>query len=135
MKRLIIVIISIAISIIFVDIPKYEELNNLAIIDAIGIEKENDTVRLVLREIVPLKDDNGIKYDYIYYKSNAQTVKEALIRIKKNTKKKVYLERCSYLVLDSNYSEDIKTTLHINPKIIYHRTDNVLDFVKRIGKK
>ena len=135
MKRLIIILIIIILSIIIIDIPKYEELNNLAIIDAIGIEKDNDTVKIILREIVPLKDDNGIKYDYIYYKNSANTVKNALIKIKKNTNKKIYLDRCNYLVLDSNYTEDIKAILHINPKIIYHRTNNILNYIKKSEKK
>ena len=133
MKKILIIVVILVVSLLFIDIPKYEELNNLAIIDAIGIENDNGMVKLILRELIPTKDDNGIEYNYVYYNSKADTVEEAYKKIKKSTKKRVYLDRCSYLILDNNYTDDVKKKLNIHPVVIYHRADSVIDFVKRIG--
>ena len=64
MKNTIILFIILFIFSLFVKLPKYKELNNLKIIDKITIECDN----YILREIIPNKDNNGIEYEYKYYK-------------------------------------------------------------------
>ena len=55
----------------FVKIPKYKELNHLKIIDKITINCDG----VILREVIPSKDNNGIKYKYKYYKEKKITNK------------------------------------------------------------
>lgn len=67
MKKIILLII-ILIPLLFIKIPKYKELNHLIIIEKIGFDCSNNTI--YLKEIIPLKDDNGIEYKYIIHKYN-----------------------------------------------------------------
>ena len=62
MKKYILIIILIILS-CFIKIPKYKELNHLKVIDKIVI----DCDETILREIIPMRDDNGIEYKYRYY--------------------------------------------------------------------
>ena len=64
MKNTIIIFVILFIFSLFVKLPKYKELNHLKIIDKITITC--DTYKL--REVIPTKDDNGIEYEYKYYK-------------------------------------------------------------------
>ena len=43
--------------------PDYVELNDLAIIRGIGVSCQEE-VSLYLQEIIPIKGDSGISYDY-----------------------------------------------------------------------
>ena len=63
MKKILILIIIIIGTYLLLDIPKYIELNDLKIIDRITINCDN----IILREIIPVKDDNSIEYKYKYY--------------------------------------------------------------------
>ena len=76
----------------FIEIPKYNELNNLAIIDKINIKCIDNEYIVTLREVIPLKDDNGIKYDYKYYKDTGNNINDIISNIDKNTKKVIYLK-------------------------------------------
>ena len=130
MKKLIIIIIFIIIGLL-IKIPKYEELNNLAIINTIAINNKNGKVTLILKEIVPKKNDNGIDYDYTYYKSTSNSIDKALVNIKSKTKKKIYLQKCKYLILDKTTSENIINKLNIKPKYIIHTHKNINTYIKR----
>lgn len=85
MKKILILIIIIIGTYLLLDIPKYIELNDLKIIDRITINCDN----IILREIIPVKDDNSIEYKYKYYNkiSNKFYYKKAKI-INKCKKKK-----------------------------------------------
>ncbi|MBQ9019103.1 MAG: hypothetical protein IJ097_02165 [Bacilli bacterium] len=63
MKNTIILFIILFIFSLFVKLPKYRELNNLKIIDKLIIKCD----KVILREIVPTRDDNGIEYEYKYH--------------------------------------------------------------------
>lgn len=60
--RKIMLLLLILIPLLFIKIPKYKELNNLNIITDIGIDCKNNTI--YLKEIIPVKDDDGIEYKY-----------------------------------------------------------------------
>ena len=64
MKKTIILFIILFIFSLFVKLPKYRELNDLKIIDRITIKCDY----IVLREVIPNKDDSSIEYNYKYYK-------------------------------------------------------------------
>ena len=68
MKRLLLFIIILVGAFIF-KIPKYVELNNLAIIEGIGIEHLDNKYTIYLKEIIPKKKENGIIYEYKFYQS------------------------------------------------------------------
>lgn len=86
MKKIIVLIIIIVIG--FMNIPNYNELNNIIIIDKIII-KEND---VILREKYLTKEDNIIKYEYrnYYYKS------KSLDEICKDNKN-FYIDKAKYI--------------------------------------
>lgn len=116
MKRIIILILLLSITLM---IPKYTELNHLIIIDGIGIEKENDIYTIYLREIIPIKDNNSIKYEYKYYKEKDNDINKAINKINDKTNKKLYLEKIKFLVTNSNDYKSLK----IKFKNIYKTND------------
>ena len=116
MKRIIILILLLSISLM---IPKYTELNHLIIIDGIGIEKENDIYTIYLREIIPIKDNNSIKYEYKYYKEKDNDINKAINKVNDKTNKKLYLDKIKFLVTNSNDYKSLK----IKFKNIYKTND------------
>lgn len=67
-KILIICFIGVLFSLLF-NLPEYRELNNLIIINEIGLECDsNDLKTIYLKEIIPEKDDSGIEYKYKIHK-------------------------------------------------------------------
>ena len=53
-------IIFLLIPLLFINIPPYIELNNLAIIEEIGIKQNKENYTLYLKEIIPIKEELGI---------------------------------------------------------------------------
>ena len=130
MKKIITITI-IILSLFIIDIPPYVELNKLAIIDSIGIDYNNITYTVWLKEIIPIKDENGINYKYQYYKGTGKTIKNAYNMIEQKTKKKLYLKRVKLLITNLKTSDDITKTLNIKPKTIYHSKQNILNHLKK----
>lgn len=85
MKKIFILFIILFTFSLFIKLPKYKELNHLKIIDKITIKCDY----YVLREIIPIKDDGGIEYDYKYYK------------VKKINKNNFYIDK-SKIIKDCN---------------------------------
>ena len=131
MKKLFIIIIIILGAYIF-KIPKYNELNNLAIIESIAVEYDGTNYTLYLKEIIPTKNDQGIKYDYKYYQEKDKTIESSYKKIKEKTKKKLYLKRCKFLITNIHNSENIIRILSISPEIIYHEPNNIYKKLKKI---
>lgn len=131
MKKLFIIIIIILGAYIF-KIPKYNELNNLAIIESIAVEYDGTNYTLYLKEIIPTKNDQGIKYDYKYYQEKDKTIESSYKKIKEKTKKKLYLKRCKFLITNIHNSENIIRILSISPEIIYHEPNNIYEKLKKI---
>lgn len=131
MKKLFIIIIIMLGAYIF-KIPKYNELNNLAIIESIAVEYDGTNYTLYLKEIIPTKNDQGIKYDYKYYQEKDKTIESSYKKIKEKTKKKLYLKRCKFLITNIHNSENIIRILSISPEIIYHKPNNIYEKLKKI---
>lgn len=131
MKKLFIIIIIILGAYIF-KIPKYNELNNLAIIESIAVEYDGTNYTLYLKEIIPTKNDQGIKYNYKYYQEKDKTIESSYKKIKEKTKKKLYLKRCKFLITNIHNSENIIRILSISPEIIYHEPNNIYEKLKKI---
>lgn len=130
MKKYILILI-IIFELITINIPKYVELNNLAIIEEIAVEKKNNHYTLILKETIPIKDDQGINYKYKYYEKKAPTVEKAYKYLINSTKKKLYLKRTKSLITNTKFSKEIIKTLDISPKTITHVQNNVSQQIKK----
>ncbi len=129
MKKIITLII-ILLGALLIKIPPYVELNNLAIIEAIGV-MHTDKYTIYLKEVIPTKDENGIKYEYKYYKSSSFSLEDAYDKLNRNIKKKLYYKDTSYIVLNMEKSNKVKKIFSINPKKIIH-TKNVYKKLKSL---
>ncbi len=127
MKKVLLILL-IIVSIYFIKIPKYVELNNLAIIEGAGIYYNKKEYTIWLKEIIPLKEEEGINYEYHYYKGSANSLSKALSKIEKNTKKKLYFKQIKYLVTNLNNSKKISKYFH--PKNIQHAKENIYQLLK-----
>lgn len=119
MKKIILYIL-IIIELTIFKIPKYVELNNIAIIEEISLIEKYDKYTLTLKETIPIKDEQGIKYKYKEYKKTASTPKKAYQLIEKSTKKRLYLKKTKSLKTNILITSKIIKELNINPKIIIH---------------
>lgn len=124
MKKYIILIIIILIELFAIKIPNYVELNDLAIIEEIAIEHKSNNYTIILKEIIPIKADQGINYEYKYYEESSSTIKKAYKKLTTRTKKKLYLQQVKSLITNIKSSKNIKNTLNIKPQNIIH-TNNV----------
>ena len=100
-------------------VPKYNELNNIMIIDKVKVIKDNNTYNITFREVIPKRNNNGIIYTY-KYQAKFNNINKAIKKKKKNTNKKLYLSKVKSLITNIN-SDLIINTYHIKPKnIIIH---------------
>ena len=129
MKKLILVII-ILLELTLIKVPEYVELNNLAIIDSIAVIEEKNHYTIIMKEIIPIKSDQGIKYEYKYYKKTAATIKKAHDYLIKTSKKKLYLNKTKSLITNMSTSKEIIKTLNIKPITITHTTKNIEKLIK-----
>ena len=119
MKKILLITI-IILELLIIDIPNYVELNNLAIIEEITIIKTKDTYKIELKEIIPIKKDQGINYNYKYYKEQSTTLENALTKIKNKTKKKLYLKKAKFLTTNISTTKELINFLEIKPQVITH---------------
>ena len=117
-------------SVLIINIPPYVELNNLAIIEEIGVIKENNQYTLILKEVIPIKDNQGIKYQYKYYQESSTTLINAYENLKEDTKKKLYLKKAKSLITNISSSKEILEILNIKPGNIIHTKDNIFKKIK-----
>ena len=129
MKKIILIILLLS-ELLIINIPPYVELNNLAIIEEIGVIKENNQYTLILKEVIPIKDNQGIKYKYKYYQESSPTLINAYKKLKKDTKKKLYLKKAKSLITNISSSNKILKILNIKPSSIIHTKDNILKKIK-----
>lgn len=127
MKKILIIIL--LIPTLFIKIPEYVELNNLIIIDTIIIQEENNHIKIYLKEIIPTKSNQGITYKYKYYQEEGNDIKNIISKIKKNTNKKIYLQKAKKLITNKKNTDIIKKELDIKPNSIIH-TKNLNNYLK-----
>jgi len=88
---------------------KYEELNSLSIISNITIDKDKDTYKVVMQEIIPSKKENGVSYNYKYRRGNAKKLDTAFKNIINHSPKKIYLKKVQNIIIgNKNKNEIIK---------------------------
>lgn len=118
MKRIILLVIIIFIVSLLIKIPKYCELNNLIIIDRIKIICNSDMINVSLREVQPIKGDNGITYKYNYYNKKVDNIRELKNTYYNSYHKNFYYDKTKYLITNCSNVNDIKDDLDIRPKKI-----------------
>ena len=112
-------------------IPDYVELNNLAIIEEVGVSYQEGHYTIYLKEEIPIKDEQGINYQYEYYQKTANTLQKAYQELQKDSKKKIYLKKATLLITNVKNSESIKKELHFQPKNILHSNDSMKKHFKK----
>lgn len=113
MKKLLIIALILLFISVFVEVPEYIELNNLKIIESIGYDCSSK--ELYLKEILPTKDDNGIRYEYKIYKKNYKSVLN---------NKTFFLRDTKYFISNCRDNKDVIKSLKIKPKNIKY-SDNI----------
>ena len=129
MKKIIYFLIVFLISFL-IKIPPYIELNNLAIIETIGIEEKDNMYTIYLKELIPIKNDQGIKYEYKYYEASSKTIDKAINKIKKETSKKLYFSKIKKIITNIKNTDPIKKELDIKPNSITHTNKNIKLIIK-----
>lgn len=119
MKKIILLII-IVLELSIIKIPEYKELNDIAIIEEITIIFKQNTYKIKLKEIIPIKDNVGIKYKYKYYEKTGVNIKDIIQEIDKESKKRLYLNKVKSLKTNIIKTNKILKDLNIKPKTIKH---------------
>ena len=88
MKKTLFIIIFLFIISLFIDIPDYVELNNLVIVDEVYCKDNN----IYIKEIIPIKDNNGISYKYKKYKIKLNDKENILKDIETSINKKAHFK-------------------------------------------
>lgn len=131
MKKILIIILILIGAYLF-KVPEYRELNDIAIIEGIAVDYDGYNYKLYLREVIPIKGDQGIDYEYKYYEGVSSSLEDSYEEVLSNTKKKLYLKRCKFLVTNMYSSDDIIDIFNIKPKTIYHDTKEVYETLKKL---
>ncbi len=129
MKKIMILVILVILFGFIIKIPAYHELNDLAIINGIGVSYKNGSYTIYMKEMIPTRSDDGIEYKYKIYTGSGDDLESALSEITDGTKKKLYYKKCKFLVTDINYSDFINEVLNIKPKNIYHPPTNDVESI------
>lgn len=73
MKKIFIICL-LLLSFLFIKIPKYVELNHIHIIKEIQIKCDQGYYEVFLKEIIPVKEDSGVKYQYKTYLEQGSSI-------------------------------------------------------------
>lgn len=129
MKKIIYFIIVFIISFL-IKIPPYIELNNLAIIETLAIEEKDNSYTVYLKELIPIKNDQGIKYNYKYYEATSKSIDKAISKIKKEASKKLYFSKVKKIITNIKNTDHIKKELDIKPNSIIHTNKSIKKIIK-----
>lgn len=130
MKKYIAILITIILMTIFIKVPKYVELNNLILVDGIGVSCRNESYTLFIKEIIPTKKETGIIYSYKIYEDTNSNINKAYKNIEKKVNKKIYSKEARYIITDCDKSDKIIKYFNINPKYIKHTKKNIAKEIK-----
>ena len=130
MKKYLAILITIILMTIFIKVPKYVELNNLILVDGIGVSCRNESYTLFIKEIIPTKKETGIIYSYKIYEDTNSNINKAYKNIEKKVNKKIYSKEVRYIITDCDKSDKIIKYFNINPKYIKHTKKNIAKEIK-----
>ncbi len=132
MKKIFLLILIFTLFSFIIKTPNYIELNNLVIVEGIGLECNNDKYTLYLKEIIPIKGDNGITYKYKYYENEAENIDDANKNIVNDyTNKKFFYEDTKYVITNCKTSNEITDYFKIKPKYVKHVDGDILVALKK----
>lgn len=131
MKKIIVLVVLIITFGFIIKIPEYHELNDLAIIQGVGVEYENNSYTVYMKEVIPVRSDMGIDYEFKYYEGESSDLEKAVERAQDKTKKKLYYNKVKFLVTDIENSDYIKDVLKIKPRNVYHPSGNIKEHLKK----
>lgn len=103
--------------------PPYRELNHLILIQSLQVNCQGEKYEVILKEIVPKKEDNGIQYDYKTYQemgSNLLTIKK---KIEKKESKYFYYKGIKKITTNCPNPSDILNTFQLSSKKIKIKTE------------
>ena len=112
-------------------VPEYVELNDLAIIRGVGLSCQGEKVTLTLKEIIPIKGENGITYQYEYYQGESEDISGSYRKILDKTKKKLYLSKVKFLVTNCKNSDEFFQKFPLEDVKIYHVKKSVIKKLKK----
>ena len=95
-------------------IPKYQELNHLILIDTMEIKCDIDSYHINLREIIPIREDDGIQYHYKEHQLSGSN----LLKLRKKMQKKSFYYKGVRKVLTNCSIEDVSAVFKISKYII-----------------
>lgn len=96
MKKLLLIIVFLCIAF---GTNNYKDLNSLAIITSIGIEKENNEYKVTFQEIVPKISEGKLIRKYNYYTNKSSNIKKAFKIIEDDITKDIYLEHLENVII------------------------------------
>lgn len=131
MKKIIVLVVLIIMFGFIIKIPEYHELNDLAIIQGVGVEYKNNSYTVYMKEVIPVRSDMGIDYEFKYYEGESSDLEKAIERVQDKTKKKLYYNKVKFLVTDIENSDYIKEVLKIKPRNVYHPSGNIKEHLKK----
>lgn len=91
----------------------YQELNSIAIITNVGIEKHKDNYSMTYQEIIPVRENDTINNRYKYYTSTGENLEECMKKLDEKIVKKVYLEHLENIIINTDSKEIILNLDHI----------------------
>ncbi len=131
MKKIIVLVVLIIMFGFIIKIPEYHELNDLAIIQGVGVEYKNHSYIVYMKEVIPVRSDMGIDYEFKYYEGESSDLEKAIERVQDKTKKKLYYNKVKFLVTDIENSDYIKEVLKIKPRNVYHPSGDIKEHLKK----
>lgn len=102
-----------SIFLILVEIPNYVELNDLIIVDSIGIDCSNSNT-IYIKETIPIKSDNKINYKYKIYSYSDSNFNNLISGINEKISKKIYYDRVKKIYTNCSNDIGIKSKKIIN---------------------
>ena len=103
---------------ILLPIPKYVELNHLILIQSGKIYCTEEQYKITLKEIIPKKEDNGIKYLYKNYQETGTSLKDMKQNLEEKEKKKFYYHGIKTLTTNCQNPKEISDIFQIPIKKI-----------------
>lgn len=125
------VLILLLLPIFIFKIPKYVELNDLAIIQGVGYSCHDGNKILYLKEIIPIKGEAGLEYQYEYYQEQGDKFNNLVQKIEEHTKKKIYLSKVKFVVTNCDISKDVEEELKKDDIKIYYVGNDIKQKLKK----
>ena len=121
------VLILLLLPIFIFKIPKYVELNDLAIIQGVGYSCHDGNKTLYLKEIIPIKGEA----QYEYYQEQGEKFNNLVQKIENHTKKKIYLSKVKFVVTNCDISKDVEEELKKEDIKIYYVESDIKQKLKK----